>query len=98
MKIGLLAPEVMTIGGVQTFMQRIIDVLESIASPDKRTFALSLNDDESERGIWKNLIFKGASRSKLYYLKLAFIYCNNTYYLVVGHVGQAPLEWLLNRF
>ena len=97
MKIGLLAPEVMTIGGVQTFMQRIIDVLDNLSYQKQQLFALSLNDEDSETGIWNNVMFKGASRSKLRYLKLAYDYCKKTDYLIVGHVGQAPLAWLLKR-
>ncbi len=97
LKFGLLVPEVFTVGGVQTYMCRLLDVMEGIVDEGHSAICLSVNDI-SERVSQKSCVKSfGAGRSKLKYLMLAWKHIRNTNYLLVGHIGQAPVAWFLKR-
>lgn len=98
-RIGLLATEMTTPGGVQAYMLRLAEALAPDGSAGPREFhCVSLNDDtESLRqhpSLGRCASLRGASRSKWRFV-LDLLALPRLDTLVVGHPGPAPLGWLL---
>lgn len=100
-QIGLLASEMATRGGMQSFMQRISDVISGVVDEDKSAqgFCLSLNDttDALRRHpvIPSNLDVWGAAGSKYGLMAHALTKLPQTDVLFVGHLGVAPVAHLM---
>ncbi len=101
--VGLIAPEVCTRGGIQSFMLRIAEVIAELVQDNKaaRGYCVSLNDSTdmlrhhpvmpAAVNVW------GADRSKLKLIAYALVGMPFTDILFVGHVGQAPVAYLLKK-
>lgn len=102
--VGLLASEVCTRGGVQSFMLRIADVIDSMLVDGKAGvgYCFSLNDstDTLSRhpAMPSSLVVRGAERSKRRFVAHAIKDAPRTDQLIVGHLGLAPVAWLMRRF
>jgi phosphatidyl-myo-inositol dimannoside synthase len=100
-RIGLLAPEVCTRGGIQTFMLRIAEVIGATVAEGKAAAAhcISLNDSSESLSrhpaIPKNVAVWGANRSKAKLFAHALTTQPRIDTLFVGHVGMAPLALML---
>lgn len=100
-RIGLLASEVCTRGGIQSFMVRVLEVISVIRADDEAAvgYCLSLNDrTEDLRGnsnIPTSLAVKGANRSKFELLLYSILFNGRTDILVVGHIALSPVASLL---
>ena len=100
-RIGLLATEMATRGGVQSFMQRVSDVIAGVAEEDSnvRGYCLSLNDStealQKHPAIPGNLDCWGADRSKKRLIIHAFTAMPRTDILFVGHLGAGPLAYAM---
>jgi glycosyltransferase involved in cell wall biosynthesis len=101
--IGLLASEVCTRGGVQSFMLRIADVIadslgKGYASKD---YCISLNDSCSDLSkhpaMPDTLAVWGAARSKKRLIIHAMLDAPRTDVLFVGHLGLAPVAYLMKK-
>lgn len=99
--VGLLASEVCTRGGIQSFMLRIAEVIGELVQGKKvpKGYCISLNDSTGalrhhpampvELDVW------GAGRSKRKLIAHALACWPPTDVLFVGHVGQAPVAHAL---
>ncbi|HXH06604.1 MAG TPA: asparagine synthase (glutamine-hydrolyzing) [Vicinamibacterales bacterium] len=98
-RVGLLAPEMCTPGGVQAYMLRLVEALaEDSDGSGCELYCVSLNDGTASllrhpalRGC---VAVKGASRSR-WRLARALLSLPRLDTLVVGHLGPSPLGWLL---
>ncbi|GIW56940.1 MAG: hypothetical protein KatS3mg082_3344 [Nitrospiraceae bacterium] len=98
-RIGLLATEMTTPGGVQAYMLRIAEALSPDGSAEPWEFhCVSLNDDtESLRrhpSLGRCASVSGASRSKWRFV-LDLLALPRLDTLIVGHLGPSPLGWFL---
>jgi phosphatidylinositol alpha-1,6-mannosyltransferase len=102
-QIGLLAPEMATLGGVQSFMQRISEVIGGVMEEDPAVqgYCFSLNDStealRQHPAIPANLHVWGAARSKRRLITHALTTMPRTDVLFVGHLGTGPLAYLMKR-
>lgn len=100
-KIGLLASEMASRGGVQSFMLRIAEVIGDLLAQQEAAYGycLSLNDStESLRqhpAVPATLDVWGAARSKKKLITHAILNRPKTDVLIVGHLGLAPLAHAL---
>lgn len=100
-RFGLLAPEVCTRGGIQSFMLRVAEVIGGGVSAGKvgAGYCISLNDGvEALRlhpGLPENVEVWGANRSKAKLLKHALLTMPPMDTLFVGHIGIAPVALVL---
>lgn len=99
--IGLLAPEVCTRGGIQSFMLRIAEVIGGLSSEGDAAagYCISLNDStESLRlhPVMPGLVqVWGAKRSKSRLMAHALLRLPAMGTHFVGHVGMAPVALIL---
>lgn len=99
--IGLLASEVTTRGGIQSFMLRITEVIGSIleSNPGTAGYCLSLND--SSKALRQHPAMPaairvwGANRSKAKLMAHALFKQPHLDVLFVGHLGLAPVAHVL---
>jgi len=96
-KIGLLASEMCTHGGIQAFMFRLADVLgELVSNGDaKHGYCISLNDNTEALSKHPNmhpmLKLWGGNRSKAALITHTIFALPTIDVLLVGHLGLAPL-------
>lgn len=96
-QIGLLATEMATRGGVQSFMQRVAEVISGVVEqdPSLQGYCLSLNDStealKQHPAIPGNLSHWGADRSKKRLITHALTSMPRTDVLFVGHLGAGPV-------
>ena len=96
----LFASEVLSFGGIQTYMRRIMEVMSGLQGAGiAECYCISLNDPTPSGGHLENaygrLPFVGAGRSKIRYLIHAYSMCRSPMTLVVGHVSLSPVAWWL---
>ncbi len=102
-RIGLLATEMATPGGMQSFMQRVAEVISGAAEEDAtlQGYCLSLNDSTAalreHPAIPSDLHVWGAARSKRRLIAHALLQMPRTDVLFVGHLGAGPLAYLMKR-
>lgn len=100
-RVGLLATEVTTRGGVQSFMLRIADVINLLLNKNKITagYCISLNDStealRSHVAISPELEVWGAGKSKAQLIVRLLKGLPKTDVLFVGHIGLAPIARIL---
>jgi asparagine synthase (glutamine-hydrolysing) len=99
-RVGLLASEVCSFGGIQAYMKRIMEVMSGLEkSGEAECFCISLNDtmpvDQSFDTGDGNIKFIGSARSKLRYVWQCYANAQPTMTLLVGHLSLAPVAWLL---
>lgn len=101
LQIGLLATEMATSGGVQSFMQRISEVISSVVADDHEVlgYCLSLNDSTNalrqHLAIPSNLDVWGAMGAKSKLLAYVLTKLPKTDVLFVGHLGVGPVAYFL---
>lgn len=101
--IGLLASEMCTRGGVQSFMLRLAELQGSMVESGEACFAwcVSLNDRPSEMALHPAipavLTRGGAGRSKMLLILKSLLSLPRVDSLIVGHLGLAPLAMILKR-
>lgn len=99
--IGLLASEVCTRGGVQSFMLRIAEVIGDLVQTNKVISGCCISLNDSTASLRQNTAIPslvkvwGANRSKAKLLAHALLNLPSQDVLFVGHVGIAPLAHLL---
>lgn len=101
LRIGLLATEMATRGGVQSFMQRISEVISSVVADDQdaQGYCLSLNDStdalRQHLAIPTNLDVWGAAGAKSRLVIYVLTKLPKTDVLFVGHLGVGPVAYFL---
>ena len=103
MKVALLAPEMCSRGGIQSFMWRIAETLSVLAAEDlSECLVLSLNDDEqalrSHPFMPLGLQAWGSGRSKVALASYMLRAMRQVDVMIVGHIGLAPLVYFLHKF
>jgi phosphatidylinositol alpha-1,6-mannosyltransferase len=96
LSVGLLAPEMCTRGGVQSFMWRIAEVIHSLALDgyvDGFLFSLNDTDDDlrAQPNAPCNLRLYGAGRNRVELARRMLWSAPPLDVLIVGHIGPAPL-------
>ena len=100
-RIGLLATEMATHGGVQSFMQRVAEVISGVVEqdPTAQGYCLSLNDStealQRHPATPGNLDCWGADRSKKRLISYAITSMPRTDVLFVGHLGAGPVAYAM---
>lgn len=100
-RIGLLATEMATHGGVQSFMQRVAEVISGVVEqdPTAQGYCLSLNDStealQRHPATPGNLDCWGADRSKKRLISYAITSMPKTDALFVGHLGAGPVAYAM---
>jgi len=101
LKIGLLATEIATPGGIQSFMQRVSEAISVMAEDNQglQGFCVSLNDNTDalrlHTAIHSNLDVWGAAGSKSRLLAYALTQLEKTEVLFVGHLGAGPIAYFM---
>ena len=101
--IGLMASEVTTLGGVQAFMLRLVNVIAELIeiNPESKAYLLSLNDSteslRSHEEISAIVSVWGAARSKIGLIVKTLLDQPRVDVLLVGHVGVSPLAMVLKE-
>lgn len=101
--VGLLASEMSSLGGIQTFMLRIAEVLaRAVQQSDVRAaYCLTLNDTAEELRahpqVPDNIHVWGASGVKWRFVAHCLARLPKTETLFVGHLGLAPVAQLLKK-
>jgi glycosyltransferase involved in cell wall biosynthesis len=102
-RIGLLATEMATHGGVQSFMQRVSEVIGGAVAGGQamKGYCFSLNDNSEalrrHPAIPANLDLWGAARSKKRLITHALLKVPRTDVLFVGHLGAGPVAHVMKR-
>ena len=100
-RIGLLATEMTTRGGVQSFMLRVSELISGAMEEEQavKGYCVSLNDStdamRQHAAIPDNLDVWGAMSSKRRLLVHVFTKVPKTEVLFVGHLGAGPVAYLL---
>ncbi len=101
--IGLLASEVCTRGGIQSFMLRIADLIADSLGEDNASkgYCISLNDSCSDLSrhpaMPGTLAVWGAARSKKRLITHIMLDAPRTDVLFVGHLSFAPVAYLMKK-
>jgi glycosyltransferase involved in cell wall biosynthesis len=102
MKVALLAPEMCSRGGIQSFMWRIAETLGVLAAEGlSECLVLSLNDDEqalrSHPFMPLGLQAWGSGRSKVALASYMLRAMRQVDVMIVGHIALAPLAYFLHK-
>jgi asparagine synthase (glutamine-hydrolysing) len=97
--LALLAPEMASRGGVQSYMWRIWEAMTWFATDGTPAIGASLNDKTyALREISApDTALSGAAGSRLRFIYLAMSRSFRGRFLVIGHLHHAPIGWLLKR-
>jgi asparagine synthase (glutamine-hydrolysing) len=99
-RIGLLASEVCTRGGIQSFMLRVAETISVVAQRDKANsgYCISLNDStetlRKHQAMPTQVSVWGAARSKLNFIVHTLLSAPADV-VFVGHIGLAPVARVL---
>ncbi|MDW8259361.1 MAG: glycosyltransferase family 4 protein, partial [Gammaproteobacteria bacterium] len=98
-RVALLAPEICTHGGVQSYMLRIVEALTSNADAGYDVYCISLNDGpetlKQHPLLQRCAGTAGAMRSKIR-LGRHLLALPRLDTLIVGHLGPSPVGWLFS--
>jgi glycosyltransferase involved in cell wall biosynthesis len=101
--VGLLATEVTSRGGIQSFMLRMAEVIGNVVASNEASagYCISLNDTtldlQKNSSIPSQLQVWGAGRSKIKLLSHCFFTIHSIDALLVGHLGLGPIAYLLKK-
>lgn len=99
----LWAPEMAAYGGVQSYMWRLWEMLQTVY--DRKTSlevkGITLKDSTEAIGSWPNAIIRrpsGAFGNRLRFVMSALSQKGRTDLVIVGHLNQSPVAWIAKRF
>lgn len=103
MRVALVAGEMCSYGGIQSFMWRVVEVINELVMEgvaEGKVFSLNdtTNNLKTHPNMPKTLLARGADHSKCRLIKDILRYAYPIDILIVGHIGPAPLAYLLHKF